>query len=177
LAQLQPHLLLSTYWPAGIPRPRWDVYLIGPTGVVRRERAQLDTGADHNLFSATTALALGLTLPCARAVHSSGVAGAQAATFTAPPDGTVSLFVTDFQDYCYLPSPLIAFHPPGPSQLAQRSVLGVTGFLQHFHFLLDYGPSPPTFELHPLSTFPGSAGPLPRDRALIDFIRSLRAAA
>lgn len=83
----------------------------------------------------------------------------------------MSLFVTDYTEYCYLPAPLIGFHAPTPQ--SQRSVLGLTGFLQHFRFVLDYT-SPPFFELHPLPGFPGQSGILPKDRPLVDFIRSLR---
>ena len=52
--------------------------------------------------------------------------------------------------------------------------MGLTGFLQFFRFILDPEPSPPMFELHPISNFPGQSGFLPLDRSLNDFIRSLR---
>ena len=105
----------------------------------------------------------------------SGAAGAHAGTVSFPPEGLVSLFVTDYHEYYYLPGPLVGFHAPSPLAAQQRSVLGLTGFLQHFRFILDNGPTPPFFELHPTATFPGRGGLLPLDRPLADFIRSLRA--
>jgi hypothetical protein len=86
----------------------------------------------------------------------------------------VSLFVTDYREFAYLPSPLVGFHPPSPTALRQRSVLGQTGFLQFFRQVHDPEPTPPILELHPITNFPGQTGPLPRDRPLLDFIRSLR---
>lgn len=155
-------------------RPLIDVWLIGPNRRVERAQAQLDTAADYSLFRAALAPRLGVSLPAARRLALSGAAGTQTATVSFPPDGQVSLFLTDYTEYYYLPSPLISFHPPGPTVAAQRSVLGLTGFLQHFRFVLDHGPTPPAFELHPLPAFPGATGALPRDRPLIDFLHSLR---
>ena len=54
------------------------------------------------------------------------------------------LFVTDLTEYCYLPSQPVGFHPPSPH--AQRSVLGMTGFLQHFDFILRMTVPDPFFE-------------------------------
>jgi hypothetical protein len=56
-------------------------------------------------------------------------------------------------------------------------VLGQTGFLRFFRFVQDPEPSPPIFELHPITAFPGQHGLLPRGQALMDFIRSLRGGA
>jgi hypothetical protein len=53
-------------------------------------------------------------------------------------------------------------------------VLGLTGFLQYFRFVLDYGASPPAFELDPVASYPGRTGILPRDRPVVDFVRGLR---
>ena len=82
----------------------------------------------------------------------------------------VSLFVTDYREYAFLPGPLVGFHPPVVVPTRQRSVLGLTGFLQFFKFVLDPEPTPPFFELHPLTAFPGQHGFLPRSRALLAFI-------
>jgi hypothetical protein len=114
-------------------------------------------------------------LPFPRQAAFSGAAGTQAGILSFPPNGLVSLFVTDYTEYCFLPSPLVAFHPPTPRAQSQRSVLGLTGFLHYFRFVLDYGPSSPNFELHPLPGFPGQSGILPRDRPVVDFVRGLRA--
>jgi hypothetical protein len=152
------------------------VYAVGPGGLVTSRFAQVDSAADYVLLESTVASDLGLSLPFRRQTGMSGAAGAHAATVSFPPEGLVSLFVTDYREYCYLPAPLVGFHPPSPLAAQQRSVLGLTGFLQHFRFLLDNGPNPPFFELHPTPAFPGQTGVLPLDRPLVDFIRSLRAA-
>src|SRR5262249_60732728 len=94
-----------------------------------------------------------------------------------PPDGLIAVFLTDSREYCALPGPRIGFPPPGAQDTALRGGLGLTGFLQHFRFVLDHGHTPPVFELHPLAPFPGLTGALPRDRPLSDFIRSLRGVA
>lgn len=158
--------------PAGLRRPYLDVHVVGPGGASSVALAHIDTGADYTLFGSDVARKLSLTLPFATQARSSGAAGAYVSTYSFPPDGLLSLFVTDYTEYCYLPTPLIGFHPPGP--LRQRSVLGLAGFLRYFRFVLDHGPMTPHFELHPVASFPGQAGPLPRDRPLADFIRSLR---
>ena len=167
--------LLRAYWGrGGLRRPLVDIWLIGPNLRATVAQAQIDTAADFSLLEAGLAPSLGVSLPAARRLALSGAAGTQTATVSFPPDGQVSLFLTDYTEYCYLPSPLIGFHPPGPTVAAQRSVLGLTGFLQHFRFVLDHGPAPPALELHPLPGFPGATGALPRDRPLMDFLHSLR---
>jgi hypothetical protein len=172
---LSPGGLLHSYWGAtGFHRPAFDVHVVGPGGQVRIELAQADTGSDYVLFAAPVAHFLGLVLPFPRQVPFSGAAGTQAGALSFPPDGVVSLFVTDYREYCYLPAPPVGFHPPGPNAANQRSVLGLTGFLQHFLFIHDPRPPRPMVELHPLEPFPGQAGPLPLDRPLFDFIRELR---
>jgi len=172
---LTPGRLLSPYWgPLGIYRPRIDVFAIGPTGVVTRTRAQIDSASDFVVLEAKVARSLGLTLPFARQEGVSGAAGTQAATFSFAPDGLVSLFVTDYREYAFLPGPLVGFHPPALVPGSQRSVLGLTSFLQFFKFVYDPEPTPPLFELHPIAVFPGQHGLLPRGRGLLDFIRSLR---
>jgi hypothetical protein len=113
-------------------------------------------------------------LPFPRQEGVSGAAGTQAATFSFPPDGLVSLFVTDYREYAFLRGPLVGFHPPGPGAANQRSVLGLTGFLQFFRFLYDPEPTPPFFELDPITNFPGQHGLLPRGQSLLGFIRTLR---
>jgi len=173
-ASLSASPLVSYWGAAGLYRPRADVWLIGPGGQVSVVQAQIDTAADYNLFESGIATTLGLTLPFPRQLAMSGAAGTQVASVSFSPDGLIALFLTDYREYCYLPGPLIGFHPPGAQATSQRSVLGLTGFLHHFRFVLDHGHTPPVFELHPLAPFPGLTGALPRDRPLSDFIRSLR---
>jgi hypothetical protein len=153
--------------------PACEAYVLAGQ-LVERVFASIDSRSDYVLFGAAVAPRLGLTLPFPRQSAFSGAAGTQAGVISFPPDGLVSLFVTDYTEYCYLPAPLIAFHPPALHPQLQRSVLGLTGFLQYFRFVLDYSPSPPSFELHPIPGFPGQRGILPKDRLLVDFIRGLR---
>jgi hypothetical protein len=68
----------------------------------------------------------------------SGIAGAVQASFTMPPDGTVSLFITDYREYYFLPAPPVGFWPPAPTGTTRRGVLGATGFLQLFQ--VDFPP-------------------------------------
>jgi hypothetical protein len=172
---LTPGSLLSSYWgSSGIHRPRIDVFAVGPTGLVAWAAAQIDSACDFVVLESRVPQLLGLPLPFPRQESVSGAAGTQAATFSFAPDGLVSLFVTDYREYAFLPCPLVGFHPPVVVPTRQRSVLGLTGFLQFFKFVLDPEPTPPFFELHPIAAFPGQHGLLPRGRALLDFIRSLR---
>src|SRR5262245_5277909 len=172
---LSPGGLLHPYWgAAGLPRPVFTVFVVGPRGKFVYERSQIDTAADCSLFTFGVAQSLRLTLPFPRRMRMSSAAGTQTATVSFPPDGLVSLFVTDFREFFYLPRPLLGFHAPGRSAAAQRSVLGLTTFLQYFRLVLDVGAPNPEFELHPRTPFPGPAGPLPMDRSLADFITSLR---
>jgi hypothetical protein len=154
--------------------PAREAYVVAGQ-LVERVFAAVDSRSDYVLFGSAVAPRLGLTLPFSRQSTFSGAAGTQAGVLSFPPDGLVSLFVTDYTEYSFLPSPLIAFHPPAPHPHTQRSVLGLTGFLQYFRFVLDYSASPPSFELHPIPGFPGQSGLLPKDRLLVDFIRGLRA--
>jgi hypothetical protein len=133
--------------------------------------AGIDTQSDYVAIASLAAVPLGLTLPLARQENYSGAAGSQAGTLSFPPDGLVGLFVTDLVEYCYLPSQPIGFHPPSPH--AQRSVLGMTGFLQHFDFFLRMTVPDPYFELHPGPNFPGQTGPLPKTGPVVDFVRQL----
>jgi hypothetical protein len=170
-----PGTLLYSYWGAtGYSRPIFDVFLLGPGNRFTWEPALVDSGADWALFRAGVAAQLGFSLPFPRQTASSGAAGAQTLPQSFPDDGVVSLFVTDYREYAYLPCPLVGFHSPGPGAANQRSVLGKTGFLQYFRVVHDPEPMPPIVELHPITAFPGQAGVLPRDRSLLDFIRSLR---
>jgi hypothetical protein len=171
-----PGSLLYNYWgPAGFHRPIFDVFLLGPGSQVARVPAQVDSASDWVVFPSSVAHFLGLVLPFPRQVTISGVAGVQATTFSFPPDGLVSLFVTDYTEYAFLSGPMIGFHAHGLAAANQRSVLGLTGFLQFFLSILDPNPTPPVLELHPIAAFPGRTGLLPKDRGLSDFIRSLRA--
>jgi hypothetical protein len=155
----------------GFHRPAFDVYLIGPGDRIAVAPAQLDTASDYTLFaSAVASFDLKLSLPFPRQIGISGAGGTYTATVSFPPDGLVSLFVTDYREFCFLSSPLIGFHAPAPSATNQRSVLGLSGFLQYFRLVLE--PSPPLIELHPIA---GVAGALPKDRGLHEFLASLRA--
>jgi hypothetical protein len=172
-ASLSPSNLLYPYWGAlGFHRPAFDVFLVVAGGRIVQVTPQIDTGADETVFSSTTGRTLRLPLPFPRQIRISGAGGTYTATVSFPPDGLVSLFVTDYREFCFLPRPLIGFHAPGPGAPNQRSVLGLTGFLQYFRLVLE--PSPPLVELHPASTFTGTTGTLPLDRGLHDFIRGLR---
>lgn len=167
--------VLHPYWTGGVMfSPACTAYVV-VAHQVERVFVSIDSRSDYVLFAAAVAQRLGLSLPFTRQAAFSGAAGTQAGILSFPPDGLVSLFVTDYTEYCYLPAPLIAFHPPTPQRQMQRSVLGLTGFLQYFRFVLDYSPAPPGFELHPIPGFPGRSGLLPKDRLLVDFIRGLRA--
>src|SRR5262249_43687810 len=150
-------------------RPACDVWAVGPGGTISSLVAQIDSVADYVLLGSDVAVDLGLTLPLARQAGMSGAAGAPAAPGACPPEGLVSLFVTDYREYCYPPAPLVGFHPPGPAAAQQRSVLGLRGFLHHFRFTLDHGPTPPFFELDPTAAFPSRSGALRLDRPLVDF--------
>ncbi len=172
---LAPGSLLYSYWgPRGYHRPRIDVFVVGPGGLVERTPAQVDTACDYVVLESSVALSLGLPLPFPRQEGVSGAAGTRVATFSFPPDGLVSLFVTDYTEYAFLPGPLVGFHPPALAPTSQRSVLGQTGFLQFFRFVHDPEPDPPIFELHPIKTFPGQHGLLPRGQSLLGFILTLR---
>jgi hypothetical protein len=167
--------VLHPYWSArGLPRPRVDLYVIGPGGKYLIEPAQVDTAADHTLLSSGVATTLGLSLPFPRQMQISGMGGVQTAAVSFPPDGLVSLVVTDYREYAYLPRPLVGFHALSGGTTSQRSVLGLTGFLQHFRFGLDLPANPPVFELDPQAGFPGSTGTLTAGQPLADFLASLR---
>jgi hypothetical protein len=75
---------------------------------------------DHIVLASDVAVNLGLTLPFPRQMGMSGAAGSYAMTLSFLPDGLVPLFVTDYREYCYLPSPLIGFHPPAPPGASGR---------------------------------------------------------
>jgi hypothetical protein len=160
--------LLHAYWGAvGVARPTFDLYVVGPRGQWVTESAQIDTAADYTILASRVATTLGLSLPYPRQAQVSGIGGTRTATVSFPPDGLVSLFVTDYREYAYLARPLVGFHASGRSASAQRSVLGLTGFLQHFRFVLDL---PAT----PHAGLAGSVGTLPLNQSLAEFLASLR---
>jgi hypothetical protein len=172
--RLTPGSLLDSYWGAtGYYRPACDLYVVGPHQQIIVVTAQVDTASDYVVLKADAAAYLGLVLPFARQASASAAGGTQAVTFSFAPDGLVSLFVTDYREYAFLPGPLVGFHPPAPVGTKQRSVLGLTGFLQFFKLVYDPEPTPPIFELQPIASFPGQHGLLPKGRGLLDFIRSL----
>jgi hypothetical protein len=175
--QLSPANVLYPYWgPLAHIRAAVDLFTVGPTGVVVRLPAQIDSASDYVGLDPMAAPGLGLRLPFGRQTVLSG-AGGHALYLTFPPDGEVSLFVTDYREFVYLPRPLVGFHhpPPGTAGSATyRSVLGATGFLQYFKTCLDPGPTPPVLELDPVAAFPGQHGPLPHSIPLADFLRDLK---
>jgi hypothetical protein len=100
---LTPGQLLHGYWgTTGLPRPLVDLYVVGTGGRWVIEKAQIDTAADYSLLASQVAGRVGLSLPYPRQVRVSGMAGVQTATVSFPPDGLVSLFVTDYSEYAYL---------------------------------------------------------------------------
>jgi hypothetical protein len=83
-----------------------------------------------------------------------GTAGGQAA-FTFPDDGEVSLLITDYREYYYLPASPIGFW----ALPIQHNVLGLTGFLQYFSMQwFNDGQTIPEVELTENPTFPGQHG-------------------
>src|SRR4051794_16075611 len=121
--------VLRPYWPNGVMHyPGLDAFAVARGSVLRVPATGIDTRSDYVLFGSDVARALGLSLPLPRQAPFSGAAGTQAGVLSFPPDGLVGLFVTDYTEYCYLPSPLVAFHPPSPNPQSQRSVLGLTAF-------------------------------------------------
>jgi hypothetical protein len=169
-----PGSLLNRYWANGYFRPEIDLYVVGPNGDCTRCRAEIDDASDWVVFDSAVAASLGLTPPFSQVVSVSGIAGAVQAQFTMPPDGTVSLFVTDYREWYFLPAPPVGFWPPSPVGVPRRSVLGATGFLQYFKVVLDYELSRPEVELCHHRGFPGSYGRLPAKVVLRDFIRGLK---
>lgn len=170
---ISPGQLLWPYWLGGsCLSARITTYLVCGRAITWVE-GRIDTQSDYVAITSLAAPRLGLTLPFARQEVYSGAAGTQAGTLSFPPDGRVGLFVTDLVEYCYLPAQPIGFLAPSPHAHLQRSVLGLTGFLQHFRFTLDYGQTPPVFELDPIAGFPGQAGVLPKTGLLGDFIRQI----
>jgi hypothetical protein len=171
--RLSPGSLLSGYWgTTGYFRPEIDLYLVGPTGVCVPWVGQIDSSSDWVVFEEGVALQLGLSPPFSQVVSVSGIAGAVQAQFTLPPDGTVSLFITDYREWYFLPAPPVGFWPAAPGGGQRRNVLGATGFLQHFEVRLHYQLSRPEVELIDHPGFPGEFGTFPRGAVLRDFIRS-----
>jgi len=175
--QLSPGSILYPYWgPLPRIRPKIDLFAVGPTGLVADFSAQIDSASDFVALAPDVARRVGLHPPFVRQDLASG-AGGHPLHLSFPSDGEVSLFVTDYAEFYYLPSPLVGFHTPplGVSQIpTYRSVLGITGFLQYFKTRLDPDPQPPIVELDPSRHFNGQFGPLPRTGPLLDFIRSLK---
>ncbi len=171
--QLSSAAMLTQYWgSSGYFRPDIDLYLVGPTGHSIPWTGHIDSLSDWVVFEDQASVNLGLQPPFSRTVSVSGIAGAVQAQFTMPPDGTVSLFLTDYQNWYFLPAPPVGFWPPSPTSAPRRNVLGVTGFLQYFQVVLHYQLSRPEVELIHHAGFPGAFGQLPDRVALPDFIRS-----
>jgi hypothetical protein len=173
--QLPAGGLLSQYWgSSGYFRPDIDLYLVGPTGDSISWTGQIDSCSDWVVFDYRAAVGVGLHAPFPRAASVSGIAGAVQAQFTLPPDGTVSLFLTDYQEWYFLPALPVGFWPPSPAGGPRRNVLGATGFLQHFEVHLHYELSRPEVELIHHEGFPGKYGQLPPRVVLRDYIRGLK---
>jgi hypothetical protein len=171
---LPPGSMLSQYWPQGYFRPEIDLFAVGPTGDHTPCVGHVDSCSDWVVFDHKVAVALGLSPPFARVVPVSGIAGAAQAQFTMPPDGALSLFVTDYREWYFLPAPPVGLWPPSRTGGQRRSVLGATGFLQHFQVVLHYQVSRPEVELIHHPGFPGRHGQLPPGVVLRDFIRGLK---
>jgi hypothetical protein len=168
---LNPSMILHSYWgPSNYYRPRIGVYVVGPNGMFCHETPLLDTGSDFVAFDSDVAHRIGLSPPFARSSQNQG-AGAGPFTLTFPDDGAVSLYVTDYRHYCYLPAPLVGFLPPPVNDFA---VLGVTGFLQHFKLRIDYDERPPRIRLTVPPSFPGVAGRFSPKRSLAEQLRRLK---
>jgi hypothetical protein len=167
--------MLAHYWGVqGYFRPEIDLYVVGPTGIVVPWIGHIDTCSDFVVFDDRLPPQLGLSAPFSRVVGVSGIAGAAQAQFTMPPDGTVSLFLTDYREWYFLPAPPVGFWPASPAGTPRRNVLGVTGFLQHFQVFFDYKPKRPEVELIEFAGFPGRFGTFEAKRPLHDFIRGLK---
>jgi hypothetical protein len=171
---LTPGSALSSYWPHGYYRPEIDLFAVGPNGDHTRCVGHIDSCSDWVVFDQDVALSLGLSPPFSRVVSVSGIAGAVQAQFTMPPDGTLSLFITDYREWYFLPAPPVGFWPPAPAGGQRRSVLGVTGFLQHFQVVLHYQLSRPEVEPIHQPGFPGKSGTFLRGTVLQDFLRGLK---
>jgi hypothetical protein len=166
---------LTPYWGIqGYYRPEIDIFVIGPTGNVVPWIGYIDSCSDWVVFEDRLAPQLGLSPPFARGVGVSGIAGAAQSQFTMPPDGTVSLFLTDYRGWYFLRTLPVGFWPAAPPGLPRRNVLGATGFLQHFRVVFDYEPKRPEVELIDHADFPGELGTFPLPGPLPDFIRGLK---
>jgi hypothetical protein len=112
---LSPGSLLSRYWPSGYFRPEIDLFAVGPNGDFTPCEGEIDNASDWVVFDSNVAVRLGLSPPFTQVVSVSGIAGAVQAQFTMPPDGTVSLFLTDYREWYFLPAPPVGFWPPSPA--------------------------------------------------------------
>jgi hypothetical protein len=174
--QLPPTSPLYPYWGAtGFSRSRIDIFVVGPSGVYVNRSAQIASAADWVVFEDRVALQLGLQPPFSRVVGVSGIAGAAQTHFTQPPDGTVSLFLTDYREYYFLPTLPVGFWPASPpGQPSRRNVLGITGFLQYFQVIFHHQLSRPDVELIDIPTFPGKHDVFSAREPLRDLLRRLK---
>jgi hypothetical protein len=169
--RLHPSMILHQYWgDEGYSRPKIGVYIIGPTGAYYHSTALLDSGSDFVAFDSRAAREVGLVPPFARSSRNQAAGGASFA-LSFPDDGVVSLFVTDYRHYCFLPAPLVGFMPPPVEDFA---VLGATGFLQYFRLLIDYDMQPPRVQLTARSSFPGVTGRFSARHSLAEQFRRLK---
>lgn len=168
-------VLHARYSRRGFYRPALHCYAVGPNGVYYGVNAAVDSGSDYVVFIPSIAARLGLSARSLRPQPASGAGGHPLSLLFAPA-GQISLFVTDFREYCFLPDPLVGFHSPTTPADQLRSALGLSGFLEYFRFTLDHGPARPYFDLDPLPHAGGRFGAFPRGRSLGDFISHLRSA-
>lgn len=158
-------------------RPLVVAYAVEANGRISEFNGEVDTAADYTILKADVVDDLKLKRVGWEEVAISGAGGTYTGTVDFPPEGTVSLFVTDFTEYLFIPAPLIGFHPRVPNAASQRSVMGLTGFLEYARSILDpCGKRQPLLELHPCPGADLRLGRLPKNRPLEDIIRDLRAA-
>jgi hypothetical protein len=165
---LTPDHILYQYWGRdGFFRPELELLLRGRGNRQRVEMPRLDMGSPYILFDEWIAPALGLTLPFARRITAQAVDGSEI-EIGFPEDGEVSLFLSDYRTGFYLWQPLVGFLVPRPDSRRGKpkkatSLLGFTGFFQHFDVTFPDGPHGPEIEVTAKRTFPGRQGswPLP----------------
>ena len=169
---LSPGMELYRYWGAsGYSRPTTEVYLVGPSGnVCIVPSVHLDTGSDFAIFQPKWINSLALSPPFQRTVQVS--TGGGMAAFIMPNDGEVSLLITDYREYYYLPAPPVGFWT-NPNK---KNVLGVTGFFQYFSTQThNDGQSIPVIELTENRRFPGQHGSM-RGESLHPLLHRLKGA-
>jgi hypothetical protein len=95
--------MIRPYWTGGIFLSAGLTAYLVHGQVVATVSAGIDTRSDYVLIESGAAPKLGLTLPFSRQAPYSGAAGTQAGTLSFPPDGLVSLLVTDYTSIAICP--------------------------------------------------------------------------